>query len=302
MASGVLSVTLTVEVRYYTDPACSWSWGSEPELRRLIWEFDAELRFRWVMGGLARHYGDEYRDEGSGIGAGPDCFADLTAHWLEVAAETGMPFDPRIWSQSPITSTYPACMAVKAASEQGDEAGGRYLRRLREGLMLERRKLDHTEPLVAVAGEAGLDVGRFRLDLGSNAITEAFATDLEEVREIPAEARAAGRVERTEGHERVPFPSLLFIGPGGVRSGVWGRQPYAAYRQAALAVGARPAQDSAGPDAEAVIRRFGRVGTREVELLTGQPHPVVCAELWSAVRDWRLRATRVLTGTLWELA
>jgi protein-disulfide isomerase-like protein with CxxC motif len=25
-------------VRFYTDPACSWSWGAEPALRRLIWE------------------------------------------------------------------------------------------------------------------------------------------------------------------------------------------------------------------------------------------------------------------------
>jgi putative protein-disulfide isomerase len=296
-----LSVTLTVEVRYYTDPACSWSWGSEPELRRLIWEFGDELRLRWVMGGLAREYGGDYRDEGSRIGSGPDCFADLTAHWLDVAAETGMPFDPRIWRQNPIRSTYPACMAVKAASEQGAEAGGRYLRRLREGLMLERRKLDHTEPLVAAAGEVGLDLERFRLDLGSNAITEAFATDLDEVRDIPAEVREQGKVERTEGHERVPFPSLLFIGADGARMGVWGRHPYEAYREAALAAGATAA-GAAPPDPEAVVRRFGRVGTKEVEFLTGQPLPVVCAELWAAARDWRLRPVRALTGTLWEQA
>ena len=77
---------MTVEVRYYTDPACSWSWGTEPKLRRLIWEFGAELRFTWVMGGLARQYGPDYRDREAGIGAGADCFADLMAHWLDVAA------------------------------------------------------------------------------------------------------------------------------------------------------------------------------------------------------------------------
>ena len=119
---------MTVQVRFYTDPACPWSWAAEPALRRLMWEFEGELEFAWVMGGLARRYGREYRDEEGRIGTGPDCFADLISHWLEVAAEGRMPTDPRVWTESPLTSTYPACQAVKAAAEQGWEAGYRYLR------------------------------------------------------------------------------------------------------------------------------------------------------------------------------
>src|SRR6266508_1546966 len=105
MSSDVLSVTLTVEVRYYTDPACTWPWGTDPKLRQLAWEFEGELGFRGVMGGLARRYGPEYSDDEGGIGSGPDCFADLIAHWLDAAAETGMPTDPRIWKQNPLSST-----------------------------------------------------------------------------------------------------------------------------------------------------------------------------------------------------
>ncbi len=82
---------------------------------------------------------------------------------------------------------------MKAAREQGEAAAYRYLRRLREGLMFERRKLDHAEALRGEAGEAGLDVERFRIDLVSNAITEAFAADLDEVRAVPAEARGRER-------------------------------------------------------------------------------------------------------------
>ena len=134
---------MTVQVRFYTDPACPWSWAAEPALRRLMWEFEGELEFVWVMGGLARSYGREYRDEEGRIGHGSDCYADLISHWLDVAADGLMPTDPRIWTESPITSTYPACQAVKAAAEQGWEAGYRYLRRVREGIMFERRKLDH---------------------------------------------------------------------------------------------------------------------------------------------------------------
>ena len=133
---------MPAQVRFYSDPACAWSWAAEPALRRLLWEFDGELEFVWVMGGLARRYGRGYRDEEGGIGEGPDCFADLISHWLNVAAASEMPMDPRIWTENPLATTYPACQGVKAAAEQGWEACYRYLRVLREGLMFERRKLD----------------------------------------------------------------------------------------------------------------------------------------------------------------
>jgi putative protein-disulfide isomerase len=293
---------MPIEVRCYTDPACPWSWGTEPQLRRLRWEFGDELRLISVMGGLARSYGPEYRDEEGAIGSGVGCFADLMSHWLQAAAATGMPTDPRLWTQNPIASTYPVCQAVKAAMEQGDEAAERYLRRAREALLVERRKLDHAEALVAEAGPAGLDTARFRIDLASNASIEAFAADLDEVRAIPDAARAADAVRRTEGRERISFPSLVFISEAGERHSVWGRQPYDAYRTAAVAAGASPHAPAHAPDAVSVIERFGRCATREVEEVTGRPRPLVEAELWEAAREWRLRPVPALTGTLWEAA
>jgi predicted DsbA family dithiol-disulfide isomerase len=293
---------MTVQVRFYTDPACPWSWAAEPALRRLMWEFDGELEFAWVMGGLARQYGREYRDEEGHIGSGSDCFSDLISHWLEVAAESRMPTDPRIWTESPLTSTYPACQAVKAASEQGWEAGYRYLRRLREGIMFERRKLDHADSLVAAAGPADIDRQRFEVDLNSNAIMESFGADLDEVRDPPDDARQADAVRRTEGRERLSFPSAVFIGEDGARQGVWNAARSATgMRDGALAVGARQVNEGPLEPLDA-IRRFGRCATHELEVLAGKPQPVVEAELWGLARDWKLRPVAALTGTLWELA
>jgi len=264
-----------------------------------MWEFDRELRFVWVMGGLARQYGPDYRDEEGRIGSGPDCFADLMSHWLAVGEQTGMPCDPRIWTQNPIRSSYPACMAVKAAGEQGSEHEYRYLRRLREGLMVGRRKLDTADALVAEAGPVGLDVDRFRIDLDSHAITELFAADLDEVRDVPEEARAAGQVRTTEGRERVPFSTAIFIGADGERRSVWGWQPYSAYRDAALAAGASSVNE--GPlEPLAAIERFGPIATAEAEMLSGRPRPLVEAELWGLATEWKLKPVSVLTGTMWE--
>ncbi|MFN8216695.1 MAG: DsbA family protein [Solirubrobacterales bacterium] len=290
---------MPVQVRYYTDPACSWSWGAEPLLRRLLWEFEGELEVVLVMGGLARRFGTGYRDEEGAIGSGPDCFADLMSHWLNVSGRTAMPCDPRIWTKNPIASTYPACTAVKAAAEQGSEPSLRYLRRVREGLFCERRQLDNPAALLAEAGPAGLDVARFEVALGSDAAREAFDADLEEVRTIPDDARAAGKLSQTEGRERLSFPSLVFVDATGARRGVWGWQPLEAYREAALAAGA--SQVNSGPLAPLdAVARFGRIATREAEVLAEATGPAICAELWRLAAERRLRPLRALTGTLWE--
>jgi predicted DsbA family dithiol-disulfide isomerase len=290
-----------VEVRWYTDPVCSWSWGAEPAVRRLFHEFGEGLSHVWIMGGLARAYGVKYRDSEGSIGSGLGCFGDLMSHWLDASQATGMPCDPRIWTENPISSSYPVCMAVKAAAEQGPEAAYSYLRRVREGLMVERRKLDHAESLVAQAGPAGLDIDRFKIDLGSHAITEAFGADLEEAREIPAESRAAGQVRTTEGKERISFPSAVFIAADGSRRGVWGPNPYEAYAEAALAAGAaRVTEEPLEP--QAALERFGRAATRELVELSGRPGPVIEAELWQLAKEWELRPIPALTGTLWEKA
>jgi predicted DsbA family dithiol-disulfide isomerase len=292
---------MTIQLRFYSDPACPWSWAAEPVLRRLMWEFEGEIEFVWVMGGLARRYGRDYRDAQSRVGQGPDCFADLISHWLEVMAETAMPCDPRIWTENALDSTYPACQAVKAASEQGSDAGYRYLRRLREGIMLERRKLDHVEALLAAAGPAGLDRERFEIDLRSHAITEAFGADLDEVRRPPDEARAAGAVGHTEGKERLSFPSAVYVAADGARHGVWGSQPYERHRAAAIAAGAAAVNE--GPlEPLAAIERFGRMVTPEAIELAQRPRPLVEAELWELARDWKLKPVPVLTGTIWEKA
>jgi len=79
----------------------------------------------------------------------------------------------------------------------------------------------------------------------SEATTAAFAAHVEEARDIPDEARAAGKLSQTEGRERLSFPSAIFIGKSGERHGVWGFQPAEAYREAALAAGAT--QTNRGP-------------------------------------------------------
>jgi putative protein-disulfide isomerase len=278
---------MSVRARYYTDPACSISWAAEPTLRRLMVEFDADLSFTYVMGGLAREYG---ADTGS-----------LVHEWLDAAGRSGMPVDPRLWMESPIATTYPACMAVKAAAEQANDGGYAYLRALREGLLCFRRKLDTSEALVEEARRAGLDVARFRIDLGSHAIVEAFGADLEDTRTIPDEALERGGSKEAQGGERLVLPTLCFEGGDGTRHWVFGEQPYGTHRDAALAAGAVPVE-TGPPTVLQALARFGRMGTVEVAAVCDLPGPRAAAELWRLASEWRVKPVRVLTGWLWEPA
>jgi predicted DsbA family dithiol-disulfide isomerase len=291
---------VSVQVRYFSDPACIWSWAAEPSLRRIIFEFDGELDFVWAMGGLARRFGSTYRDSEAGVGTGPDCFADLMSHWLNVAGRTGMPCDPRLWTEAPLSGTFPACVAVEAAAEQGWEAAYRYLRVVREGILCGRRKLDARGALVADARRAGLDPAAFEEAFDSPRARAAFAAHVEEARQVPEEAREAGKTSVTEGHERLSFPSVIFIGADGRRHGVWGFQPVEAYREAALAAGARQVNDGPLPILEAAAR-FGRLAVPEAALLAGTDPTATQADLWRLAAAGELEPVGALTGTLWQL-
>jgi putative protein-disulfide isomerase len=237
-------------------------------------EFGEDVEITYVMAGLAREFTD---------------LPGLVMRWLDDSARSGMPVDPRIWANGSPRSSYPACIAFRAAAEQGSGAAERYLRALREGFMCRRRKLDGPEALVEEARAAGLDVHRFRIDLESNAVLEAFGNDLEQ-------SRADAEVKRHG------LPLLRFLpGEGGREGWVGAEHAYEDWRAAAVAAGASPGRDPS-LDVPAALRRFGRLATAEVETVCDLPGPRAGAELWRLAADWRVRRVPVLTGELWEAA
>lgn len=268
-----------VEVSYFTDPCCPWSWALEPALRRIRREFGDQLRFTFVMSGIAREFGEPLK---------------IVSEALEAGAASGMPVDLRLWLDDPPHSSYPACIAVKAAAEQGDPAA--YLRRLREGLMCRRRRLDGAPALIEEARACGgLSVERFRIDLGSHAILEAFALDLERAKAAPAHYHAPGR-------DRIALPSLEFRGGDGVVHGVYGTSGYEPLRKAALAAGAEAVDTPAPSIEQALDRSGGTMSTAEVAAVCELPGPRAPAELWRLATEWRIKPERLGSGELWTLA
>lgn len=236
------------------------------------------MAITYVMGGLAREF------------ARP---VETMRHWIDAAVDSGMPVDPRLWLDAPPRSSYPASLAVKAAAEQGLD--GAYLRRAREGLAYERRTLDSPDALVTLARTVpGLDVARFRIDLGSNAIVEAFAADLERARSAAPELRGE--------HSRAAFPSIHVRGPAGEAWAYDSTDPEQ-WHAAAIAAGGEPTGQR--PTPVQALRRFGAMAAAEVAAVCGYPlppAPTAPAELWALAARWEARVERYPCGELFRIA
>ena len=212
-----------VEAVYYTDPLCSWSWAFEPQLRRLRFALGGRLAWRTRMGGLLPDW-SAFEDPLNGVSR-PLQMGPL---WYEVRHRSGQPVDDRLWLEDPPASSFPACLAVKAAGLQSDAAADRLLRRLREAALTERRNVARRDVLLALAEEvavahpAVLDAGRLAADLDGEAARTAFRADLQEARYL--------------GITRFPALTLRRAGEDGRALLLVGWRPYDALLRAVRAV------------------------------------------------------------------
>lgn len=170
-----------VEIVFYTDPLCCWSWAFEPQWRRLQYEFQDQIVFRYVMTGLLpswKNYSDTVYSVSKPMQMGPV--------WLEASETSGMPMHHKIWVEDPPASSYPACIAVKTAQLQSQAAAVKYLRSLREAAMLQGKNIAKQEVLMQVAEKLISDypglinLNQFTNDLTNDNGLEAFRPDWQE--------------------------------------------------------------------------------------------------------------------------
>ena len=178
-----------VEVDYFTDPLCSWSWAMEPQIVRLRAALAGVARWRVRLVGMID--GPGFQDPLQDVHR-PQQWAP---QWTQVQQQTGMPCEPRIWHEDPPLDSRPAALAAAAAFGQGDRQGWALLRRLREAVMLERRNIARREVLEQIADEVAsaghLDAAAWRADLTSPQTRSRLRDDIHEasyhkIRRYPA--------------------------------------------------------------------------------------------------------------------
>lgn len=257
-----------IEVTEFTDPACSWAWGTEPKLRLLRWRFDDRFAWRTVVGGLIGDMNRRVKDFDP-VRMGPH----QSKYWREAFKFTGMSYPVHLeWM---LWSTEPAGRAVKAAELQSDEAGARVLRRMRESIFIFGRPADSTDRILEnTRGIDGLDEARFAGDLAGDVSEKAFRADWEETRRpndyvinLEGDWPGIGNVKESEGHKRYAFPTLIFKGPDGEAT-VPGWCELAEYERA-IETAERGSTRSPRPDPtpDACFERWPTATQKELDML-----------------------------------
>lgn len=199
-----------IKIIYYTDPICSSCWGIEPQLRKLKLEYGDYFEIDYRMGGLL----PDWSYNSGGISKP----SDVAHHWDEASLYYEMPIDGNVWLEDPLDSSYPSCIAVKAAQMQSKEKAVNFMRILREKLYLDKKNIAKWENIAEAAKIAGLDVPKLKADYDD--AEELFQDDLN-----------LGKTLGVRG-----FPTLFLANDDNNQLTVYGSKPYDAYENALVAL------------------------------------------------------------------
>ena len=177
-----------IEVIEFTDPVCTWCWGSEPILRKLETRYGDQLKVKFVMGGLVRDI-REFYDSFNDIGGDPErSNSQIVEHWLEASKTHGMPVRSEGFNlfSNDYPSSYPQNIAYKDAQMESEEKANRFLRRMREATAAEAKQTNRKEVLIGLASEVGLDIPKFIERLSDGSAEAEFEQDLKTVQRYEA--------------------------------------------------------------------------------------------------------------------
>jgi len=196
----------------FTDPACTWCWGSEPILRKLQYRFNEQINISFVMGGLVKD-AHTFLDPRNNIGGDLNLFnKQVGKHWLEASARHGMPVQAEGFhlfdDNNP--STYPMNIAYKAAQLQDEKKANTFLRRMREAIAAEAKQANTMEVLIELAQESGLDITQFIKNMENGSAERDFKVDK----------------NLTESYRANGFPSFLIRNGDGKEILLRGYQSY----------------------------------------------------------------------------
>jgi len=294
-----------LEILYFTDPYCTWCWGSEPVLRKIKELYGGQVRVSYIMGGLVEDM-ENFHDPLNEISKAEQ----VAPHWLEASKKHGMPVSGELWHRDPPRSTFPANIAYHAAKLQDRERAERFLRRMREAAAVEGKNLSRTEVLIGLIQEVGLDSKKFIEDLSGREARENFIADLAtmgkalgveppEKTSSRAEERFFRDLKKARNLGVTGFPTFQVRGKEGKEVWMTGYQPFEAFEKVfqKLAPGLEKREPASILN---FVRKYGRVATREVAEVFGLSLEEAEERLKALEGKGKLTSRSAGNGHFWE--
>ncbi|MFH0993795.1 MAG: DsbA family protein [bacterium] len=202
-----------VDFYYFTDPACSHCWALDPVMNRVKHEWADHLRVVTVMGGMIENgmaYADRTSEEAT----------EMASHWAEVGLYYNIPIDGSVWTENPISSTWPASIAYLAIHITQPEAADKFLRLVREAAFIERKNIALPEVLAPLLQSVGADAKAILAFVASTAGKDLLNENLRPMAELGVNG----------------FPTVVIVNVAGEGIKVVGVRTPETYRKALLRV------------------------------------------------------------------
>lgn len=244
-----------VDLVQYTDPYCTWCWGSEPFLRKIMETYGGQVSVRYRMGGMFKdttRYHDGLHE--SGVERWMRQMAD---HWVDASNLHGMPVNTKmVTNLGDIKfSTVPPSLAYKAAEMQDKELARKFLRRMREAAVIESKPIHRRVVLIRLAEEVGLDGETLLEAMEDGTAEDAFFKDLREAWAINVKGFPTFHLRNRKGEEAI----------------LRGYRRWNSFQSALEKLGGGNLKPrTLGPDQESIlkfIRKYGRVAFREISVV-----------------------------------
>jgi len=164
---------------YIYDPMCSWCYAFVNCWQKLQNRLPGHIQVAYVLGGLAPDTTEPMPEE---------MRAMIQQTWQKIEKIVpGVHFNYAFWTNNtPIRSTYPACRAVLAASQQRKTAQVEMLHAIQAAYYQKALNPSLPETLTQCAGEIGLDKARFAADLVSKETDAVLGEELKMARTLRA--------------------------------------------------------------------------------------------------------------------
>jgi len=176
---------------YFHDPMCSWCYAFQPTWQTIKTSLHGKVEVSYVLGGLAPD-DDEPMPE--------SLQQTIQDHWQRIQQVVpGTEFNFDFWTVcEPRRSTYPACRAVIAATNQNQAFEEAMIQAIQVGYYRKALNPSDYSMLLQLADELQLDVQQFERDLQSS------ETEVELMRQI----------QLTQAMHVQGFPSLVLTRGG----------------------------------------------------------------------------------------
>ena len=166
-----------MQLLYAHDPMCSWCWAFRPVHDGLVKQLPEQVKIKRLLGGLAPDSDVPMPDKTRQY---------VQRQWQRIQQTVpGTRFNFDFWTEcKPRRSTYPACRAVIAARQQGDQFDPLMTDAIQRAYYLNASNPSDPDTLITLAGEIGLDKTQFREDLHKPDTMQQLTTEINESRAI----------------------------------------------------------------------------------------------------------------------